>query len=368
MPRSVPFICIIGLAYGQGDAPSGSSASATDLSAAQGALDALFLQHDVNDRFANGGDLVQGKADGQLSLAELGAAITGLGPDLVAAFESSGLTSATLFSEADTNSDERVTKDEIVAAVYARGSRTQEDFVSALTMKPSVEEITISAPPTEITQSMDEISLRIVCSGQVSDIFLGQRKAIKTYLATLMRVPEAQLTLTFLPGSVIISATAFFPDAATAVTSRAYVTEALSSSDAASTALGLQVTEVPTVAIHSRVSGKAEKVTATAASATIYVLLLVLFGVGASQTSKMKRAANNEPFTSCTTNGCCGYLAMQAWAVRGADPHARLPNPREYPVPSRAGLDVYLRRLARRRRGPDVRPRAGRLRSPAVHP
>lgn len=311
---------------------SGLLALAGATPAYQGSVDALYRQSDTDN-------------DGVLSESEFVEAARKLGPDLERAIRrhvGRGRNIWAMGQDADTagDNDNTVSKQELIDYVSSTDAALRDAFITAATNRPTADEITIVAPPDGVKNSRAVVEVEIMAAGSITDIFPGVRRTIKAYFSNLMGVPESQITLTFLPGSVKVKATAFVADAAAANEAREAAAAALATPALASAAIGLQVEETPVVRTKERKNTDKEKIAAALGSGVAWLFLVIVVSVVAGVVAKKKLARENGQPVGCLKTGCCSYYAVHVWYEHPRTSHPNLtplsPHPTApHPTPHR---------------------------------
>lgn len=293
------------------------SSAAAQLSPYQPPLDALYAQADAD-------------ADSVLSLGEFGSAVGTLGLEHDA-LSDAGLSSLAQLHHAADNSprDGGLSTAEVVGMIDALpllGSRLVGALSNEITGLSA--EVGSGAPPA-VRDSLVVVELVLRVAGTIAEIFPGTRRAIRAQLARLLSVSLAQVVLTFLPGSVVLTARVFVADGAQAAAVTSAARSRLGTAAQATEALGIDVLEAAghvsvgwqtlTATTRLRTAPPIEKIRTPAIAGPCIVfgsLCVVAYAVWfARRERRVVRAAGVRPADDAGHRaGCCSFYALRAWS------------------------------------------------------
>ena len=113
------------------------------------------------------------------------------------------------------------------------------------------------SPPPSPPPSTASVVLTLTASGSVSDFSDNDKSSLQQKVATAAGVDKSLVTISVAAGSVLITATIAVPASTTADAVQTSLSSSLGTAADASTALGVTVEEVPTVALGSLPGGPA---------------------------------------------------------------------------------------------------------------
>jgi len=249
--------------------------------------------------------------DGSLDLSEFTAACQRL--DIQASFFTQhGGSYSVAFADIDANTDLKVTIPEFVdAAVRFTGYKDGliEAFTNGAGKVPEASDI-IDLPSAILTAEAS-LKVQLTIAGSIGDIYPGTRKGLKTYFATTAGVSEDAVILTFLPGSVVVEAVIYTPDAEAAEAAQAAMPTTAAGFNAVPAFAGFTVTSEPTYEV-DEVEPLPIPIVAGIGGGLFVLGLFTCFMVslGAGKERKAKGVAP----TGCCSTGCCSFFAVQQWA------------------------------------------------------
>jgi len=275
------------------------------------ALDELFVQVDTDE-------------NGILSLVELDITMDRLGitPEII--YDVCACTTPELIAEYDANDDGGLEKDEVIELVKNKMD-LQQTIIDALTRAPDPN-VDLSVPAV-VTDAKVKIVSTFEIDGTAT-LYAGDRSSILAYFATLWGVSETTIWMTFLEskaaaepasesrrlkiGDIVVTATGFMADQASADAASAATDAALSDPAAATIAIGFTVTVGATTASSDLLGSKEMSMPPLIIAGILFLLLCVFTCVAACVMSKKANSAGVAG--GCCEAGCCSYFALPTWA------------------------------------------------------
>jgi len=249
--------------------------------------------------------------DGFLSLSEFTAACERLG--LAASFFTSHQQSYTVaFGALDGSNDLKLTIPEFVDAAVNFANYKDgliEAFTNGAGKVPEASDI-VEVDPI-ITTAEAALKVSLTMAGSIGDIYKGTRDKMRAWFAQTAGVPTAAVILTFLPGSVVVDATIYTPDAAAAETAKAAMPSTAAGFNAVPAFAGFTVTQDPTYEVDETEPLPIPIVAGIGAGLLVLGLFTcVMVSIGAGKERKAKGVAPQ----GCCSTGCCSFFAVQQWA------------------------------------------------------
>lgn len=162
-----------------------------------------------------------------------------------------------------------------------------------------------------ITTAEAALKVSLTMAGSIGDIYKGTRDKMRAWFAQTAGVPTAAVILTFLPGSVVVDATIYTPDAAAAETAKAAMPSTAAGFNAVPAFAGFTVTQDPTYEVDETEPLPIPIVAGIGAGLLVLGLFTcVMVSIGAGKERKAKGVAPQ----GCCSTGCCSFFAVQQWA------------------------------------------------------
>lgn len=223
---------------------------------------------------------------------------------------------------ADTNDDNAVSEDEMVAYIQDESlvsDAKKEAVIMALTgvslEMDGLDDIGEVNPAIE--EAVAKVVLQITSSENPDSMLPGDRKAVKRAIETVLGLPQDSdaLFLTFLAGSTVVTATAFYPSTADADAAEATAMTQLATPALATAALGIPVTTAPVIET-AGVAGQNPIAyfiigAAGGGAFVLFVIAIIIASVVSGKTGKAKGA----PPGGCCQRGCCSAYALKGWSA-----------------------------------------------------
>ena len=259
--------------------------------------------------------------DDELNLAEFDVALGKIGVE-ASIFTKHDKKSATLLAALDKDSSGGLTQEELAAAVTDFPDY-KDDLIAAFTNGAGQVPTGIPEVSSAVTASTAKVTMEISVSGKVSDIYAGQRKAIKEWFASKCGVTTAEVIVTFLAAtdssdrrklqstdSVDIKGTAFVADDAAAIAAADAMPQDVTGFQSASAFSDFTVTSAEPV--EAQVSPELPISSAAIVGAVLLVAGLAMCFIASSVSKSKAKAAGAQG--GCCKAGCCSFFAVKPWA------------------------------------------------------
>jgi len=225
-------------------------------------------------------------------------------------------------NEADTDNDGAVSDSELVDYIQDESmvsDELKEAIIMALTgvslEMDGLDNIGEINPAIE--EAVAKVVLQITSSQNPDQMLPGDRKAVKRAIENVLGLTQDSeaLFLTFLAGSTVVTATAFYPSTADADLAQTTASTQLATPALATAALGIPVTAAPIVE-KSGVAGQNPIAyfiigVAGGGAFVLFIIAIVIASIVSGKTGKAKGA----PPGGCCQRGCCSAYALKGWSV-----------------------------------------------------
>lgn len=236
------------------------------------------------------------------------------------------------FEQADADSDNKITQPEMVAWVLGDTipKPLTTDVVAAMAgFDPNIIELGDLANTHEsVSEATHEVEVSMTLNAAPESFAIGEKTKIKNYLMSVMDPTSEWLTaanFAFLmaPGSTVLTATAFAPDASKADAATSAMSSTMGTAADASAALsqaaGVTI-EVTTIEVTSGTTFPelpldAGALTIPIVFVAVAVVLCIFTCVFSRFLAKKKRAEWEQDYTGCCATGCCSAFALKGWAT-----------------------------------------------------
>ena len=265
--------------------------------------------------------------DGKLSTAEMTDFLSKV--DVDAEMTAASLTPAGIVSQADAGSD-GVSKAELIAWVVnsqsssAPGLKALGDAIikgmTGINTDLGATTSGIGVENTKVTEAKAFVELGFKMEMNPEDLFTGERKGLRQTIINLLNIPSvslpADIFMTISAGSSVVEAKAFTPTAAEASTGKSNLVTALGpDKDTASSALGVTVSEKPTLTEGSPYPTASSDFTVPIVVAVIAILLGVLACIFGKKVANKQRMDRDADYAGCCSTGCCSPYALKGWST-----------------------------------------------------
>jgi len=169
-----------------------------------------------------------------------------------------------------------------------------------------------------IESAVAALELHFTSSLNPDMMFPGDRKAVKHNIEDVLGLPRDadNLFVTFLAGSTVVTAKAFYPSTSDADAASTAAEMALADPQMASTALGIPVTDTPSVETGG-ISGRSPIayyiIGAAGGGAVALLIIATLIAVGVARKTASATWAPTK--RGCCHRGCCSPYALKGWSV-----------------------------------------------------